>query len=182
MATVKSSNSGGFEILARRLKELDGKQAKVGWLDGNYEGGVPVAYVASIQEFGVPEKSIPARPFMRPSIAENEGVWRKTMEFAATAILKGKSTIDDAMQIIGAKAKSDIMKQIVGVTAPPLSPITIELRAMRRQGIKITGKTVGEAARKVNEEGYKPPNVSTKPLDDTGLMIDKLTYLVEDAQ
>lgn len=53
MVEIKRKNPGAFETLRSRIKELDGKVAKAGWFESSkYEDGTPVAYVASIQEFG----------------------------------------------------------------------------------------------------------------------------------
>ena len=178
MATVKRSNPKAFETITAKLKELDGLQTSAGWTTPTqYETGVSVAQVAQWQEFG--EGKIPPRPFMRPAITENKAKWLKLMGQGAQAVLNGTRKLFDVMSLIGTEASSDIAKAIVAVTAPPLSPITLELRAMKRKGIEITGRTVGEAARKVNDPDYQTPNVSTKPLVDSGIMLASVTYVVE---
>ena len=184
MATVKSkSNMAAFTVLADRMHELAGKQVSAGWFKtAKYENGTPVAYVASIQEFGVASKSIPPRPFMRPTIAAKTPEWRKIVEQGAKQILKGTQTIDGVLGQLGQSASDGIKESIIAVTAPPLSPITLELRAMKRKGIEITGKTVGEAAHNVAQEGYVTPDVSTKPLVDEGIMLATATFLVEDVK
>lgn len=179
MVEVRQSNPEAFQNLNLALKQLDGFQGKVGWgEDAKYEDGTPVAYVATIQEFGW--GPIPPRSFMRVAAARCEAKWRAIAGRAAQAILLGKITGRAGMQMITAEAESDVLQAIVDVNAPPLSMITLILRKWRRQGKKITGATVGEAARLAHSDN--PPDVSgvsTKPLNDTGYMIATLTNRVE---
>lgn len=181
MATVKRSNPKAFETLDAKLKELEGVQAKVGWFSSaKYEDGTPVAYVAAIQELG--HGPIPPRPYMRPTAKQERGKWGATVANGAKQVLAGKTTVNDVMQKIGSVAEGDVLQAIVDITTPPLSAITIQLRAMKKRNpdLKITGKTVGEAAAIVNDPDYvAPTDVSTKPLNDTGTMIATLTHVVE---
>jgi hypothetical protein len=144
------------------LKNLQGKVGKVGWFEkSKYEDGTPVAYVATIQEYGYPAGNIPPRPFMRTTIAEKQQEWKKIAESGSKAILNGKATVGTVMEAIGLKAAGDIRKKISLITAPPLSPRTIEARRSRRAD----KKTIG---------------LLTKPLIDTGIMFGTLTNTVED--
>jgi hypothetical protein len=180
VATLKRDGMG-LKNLNLRLKELAGKVAKVGWIDGEKsEGGESLAQIAYWQEFGT--GSIPPRPFMRPTIAEKSSEWRENAARGAKAILNGTTTIGNVLGQVGSLAAAQVGDTINALTAPPLSPITIELRSMRRKGEIITGATVGEAARKVHQEGYRKPAVSEKPLIDSGRMLRGLTSRVEDAQ
>jgi hypothetical protein len=143
------------------LNGLKDSRAKVGFFESaKYEDGTPVAYVATIQEFGAPSQSIPARPFMRHAIKENENAWSKIAESGAMAILKGNATTHDVMEGIGGKAAADIQVAITQVTAPALSSRTIAARLSKRAN----GKTVGNL---------------TKPLVDSGLMLSSVQHLVE---
>ena len=182
MAKVTRAGSGReFTVLAEKLKQLEGKSSQAGWFENaTYPDGTKVAYIASIQEYGVPSKSIPPRPFMRPTIAAKQNEWLGIMAKGAKAILKGTMTAEQVMGLVASQAVADVLVTITEITSPPLSPITLELRAMRRAGVKITGKTVGEAARKVAQEGYTTPSVSDKPLIDTNELYDKMTFRVQD--
>ncbi len=181
MPTVQHSQDG-WNKLNLAIKELESKVSKAGWFESNkYEDGTPVAYVASIQEFGCPERSIPPRPFMRPTVAEKKSEWASIAELGSKAILKGDVTAEVVMGQLADSAVGDVKKMISSIQTPALSPITIELRAMKKQGEKITGATVGIAAAKVASEGYtKPQGISTKPLIDDGIMFDTMMSKVED--
>src|SRR5579859_3473356 len=111
------------------LKNLQGKVGKVGWFEkSKYEDGTPVAYVATIQEYGFPAKNIPPRPFLRPTILKQQAEWRKIAESGAKAILAGKSSVGNVMEALGLKAAGDVRKAITLVFHPPLSPRTIAAR------------------------------------------------------
>lgn len=143
------------------LANLSNKSAKVGFFDSaKYADGTPVAYVASIQEFGVAEKNIPPRPFMRPTVSGQKETWGKLAESGARSVLKGNTDIHNVMTQIAGKAAADIQTTITKVTSPALSPKTIAARLRKRAD----GKTVGNL---------------TKPLVDSGLMLSSLTFKVE---
>lgn len=178
---IKSSNPNAFKDLIQRIKDIDGAQTRVGWFESAvYEGGRPVAAVAAGNELGIPSRSIPARPFMRPTVMDKQSAWANVAAGAAKQVMAGKITAHDAMDLIGLVAESDVAETIAGVMTPPLSPITIAARAYRKKGKQVTGKTIGEIAGKLKSgEGVDVSGVSTKPLNDTGLMISTLTHVTE---
>lgn len=176
-AEGRVSDPRAFETLNARIKQLEGKEAAIGWFENaQYEGGTPVAYVASINELGRH-----ARPFMRPTIAEREKAWGDTAGRGAKAILEHGETSESVMEKLAGEVEGDIAATITRITAPPLSPITLLLRYWRRLGRKISGKTVGEAAAEVKKPGYQPPPVADKPLVDRGIMLDTLSHEVRDS-
>ncbi|OJW21173.1 MAG: hypothetical protein BGO49_24475 [Planctomycetales bacterium 71-10] len=181
MAGVKRSNPKAFETLELRLKELARVETKIGWFPGaKYETGVPVAYAASLNEYG--HGSTPPRPFFRPTIMQERTAWAGYAAQGAKAILRGDRTAFQVMDAIGGRAQEDVKETINQITSPPLSPITLELRAMKHKdpSLKVTGQTVGIAASRVNQPGYKlAAGTPTKPLFDTGLLITTLTHVTE---
>lgn len=180
MVDMKESNPAGLQAINLALKAMDSVVGKVGWFPGAvYEDGTSVAYVATIQEFGVPEKSIPARPFMRPTIQEHTNEWRDTATTLAGKMVKGVITAEDVMGLLTIKAEADVAKTIESITSPPLSKITLGARKYRREGKSVTGKTIGEIARLIDEGKLDVSGVPDKPLDDTGFMLSTLTHTVE---
>lgn len=180
MPEVKRGNPKVFQDLALHLKELEGLEAKVGWFPtAVYPDGTPVAYAAALNETG--HGPTPPRSYFRTSSMENKEKWTKTAGAIAGSILEGKNSATAGMDIFAQQVENDVLKKIVSITSPPLSPITIELRAMkmRNPDLKITGAVVGQAAARVRTPGYQPPaGVSTKPLNDSGLMIATLSHEV----
>lgn len=164
MATVKRTPGPGAERIKLLLQGVTDKVGKVGFFEtSKYEDGTPVAYVATIQEYGVPEKGIPARPFMRPTIAEKQNEWKSIAQQGARAMLDGKASGDQVLEVIGLKAAGDIRKTIASITTPALKPATV---AARLRGYK-DKTTVGSL---------------TKPLVETGTMLNAVTSTVEDKE
>lgn len=142
----------GTEKLAATLDGLDGLEGKVGWFEtAHYPGGTPVAYVATIHEFGAPSAGIPARPFMRPAVEQHGQEWVDLLGQGAARAVEGGVSPRDVLELVTLRAAGDVAKAIQAVTAPPLKPLTIA-----RKG-------------------------SSKPLIDTGQMIQSVTGKVETA-
>lgn len=167
---VRRSGPGMAKVVAA-LRGLDGIQGKTGFFEtAKYADGTPVAYVATIQEFGAIAMNlgaaagayqnggdgvagkpaiIPARPFMRPTVAAQGANWVKLLGAGAKSVLTGGATPVQVMEAVTLKAAGDVAKTIASITNPPLSPLTIA-----RKGSK-------------------------KPLVDTGLMIQSVTGIAE---
>lgn len=180
MAEVRQSNPKAFEQMDFRLKELEKYSTRVGWFeDKTYEDGTPVAYIASIQEFG--HGAIPARPFMRPAYENNREKWRKIAEDSAKKVLDGTMTAKASMDLLGVVAQEDIADAIIAVNAPPLSPLTILARKYRKVvGSKIPGAATLGALDKLLKSGKADlSGVSTKPLQDTGQMLADVSFITE---
>jgi hypothetical protein len=145
------------------LKNLTGKVAKVGWFENSRypePPHIPVAYVATIHEFGYLPKNIPPRPFMRPTVIEKRNEWKDIAKQGAFAILKGEDNVHKVMERIGLKAAADVRKTISRIQLPELKPRTIAARLAKRADKNTLG-------------------LLEKPLIDTGLMYGTLTNTVE---
>lgn len=132
--------------------DLVTKKAAVGWFPSSTypeeQGGEKVAAVAFKQEFG--DRIIPARPFMRPTVAKQSKHWGVIVK----SLIKPDAQAEDVMDLIGLRMQGDIRKTIAEITTPPLSEFTLERR--RERG-----------------------NNSEKPLNDTGYMIATLTSVTQ---
>lgn len=161
------------------------REAKVGFFPGAvYEDGTPVAYVATIQEFGSPENGIPPRPFMRPTVQDKKGEWSADIAGGMRRVIKGQMTADDVLDLVGQAAAADIAKTVAAGDFKALSPITLMLRKMKDEhkgdaNWHMSAAKVGEAAARVaaGEAGSS----RTAPLDDTGLLIASIQHQVGDA-
>ena len=172
--------SGGARLeahLAQLAKKLNHKQIlRVGFLEGaTYPDGTHVATVAVIQEFGA--GPIPPRPFFRTMIAEKSDAWGNQL---ARLLKKTDYDVQKALSFMGEGIKSQLQASIVATNSPELSAITLMLRHMKHEDpdLVVTGATVGEAARRV-AAGESSAGVSTKPLVDTGHMLNSVDYEVE---
>jgi hypothetical protein len=169
------------------MAEIGSKELRVGWFESaKYDEGTPVAYVASIQEFGTASGGIPPRPFMRPTIAENRGDWIKNFDEGVTRVLAGILTMEDFLNILGLRIAGQVRKSISTVQEPPLSPITLALRKQKLAGAKIGGALVGATAAAIAKGETGPgelgdsSGINTKPLVFDGFMMQSVTHEVSD--
>lgn len=102
---------------------------------------------------------IPPRPFMRPTIAAETKKWLGLLKTGAKRVVDGKMDAKTLMEMVAAKAASDVAKTITELTSPPLKRSTIQAR-LRKKADK---KTMG---------------LLDKPLVDSGLMLDTLQWEV----
>lgn len=168
--TIKGGDklAAAMRDIAKNLKK--GGTLKVGFLEGaKYPNGTPVAMVAAIQNFGAPRAGIPPRPFFSNMVKEKSKSWPKAIEENLR-----RSNYDTALTLerVGEGIASQLQQAIIDTDAPPLSPVTVMLRGMKGNdpSLKVTGKTVGQAAARV-KAGKTNYGASTKPLVDSGDMI-----------
>lgn len=167
--------------LADKLKQAKEK-LQVGWFDGvNYGDGVPVAGIAALNEFG--SKTAPARPFMRPAIADNKAKWSGTYLQMARQWINGSGDYAGVLTTVGLVAEADIRNAITTGDHLALSPITLALRRLRNDNVPIGGKLIGAVAGAIaaGETGagqLGQPSDNRDPLRETGYMIATLTHNV----
>jgi hypothetical protein len=177
---MKISGGGGLEKALGAIadKIASAKSVQVGFLEGaTYPDGTSVPMVAAIQEFGAPKVGIPPRPYFRSMIAAKSPEWPKAV---------GELLVDndfDAAKTLGQTGeaiKGQLQQSIVDLMDPPLSPVTLMLRKMRSAdpGLVVTGATVAEARARV-AAGESSVGVSTKPLEDTGHLVNSVDYVVK---
>ena len=159
---VKRVPGPGAKKLDNLLKAIKKARVKVGWFESNkYPDGTPVAYVASIHEYGATEQGIPPRPFFRPTITANKQKWKEDTQKAAMAILEGRATLKTVIASIGEQVAGDVRKTIRGIQHPKLEEATVAAKRRKMANKKITGNL-------------------RKPLVETGLMYDTLISISED--
>ena len=157
MVTI-TRTPGASDALKKAIAQISKRQVRVGWFEeSRYPDGTPTAYVATIQEFGSPSNGIPARPFMRPTVADKTTEWKSALAAGAYQVMNGRLTVDQMLGQVGDVAVGNIRETIESIDTPALAPATIAARAAKR----------------------KSPGVSTKPLIDTGLMFQSVTHKVE---
>lgn len=162
MAKVRREVNKAAAQGLRAVTEMDRVVGKVGWFESaHYPDGTPVAYVAAIQEFGVPEKNIPPRLGGRAIAEEKKPEWAKTSQVTAKAVLANKLTPKGAMEVIGLKAAGDWRKHISQVTTPPLKVNTVKARLAGKKQGRVVSITIA------------------KPLVRSGELLDGLTNVVE---
>ncbi len=119
------------------VRKVDGASVRAGALDG------PSSEIATIHEYGAPKAGIPERSFVRSTFRDKRGELVALQAKVAAALIAGKVTESQAMQILGAWAVGAIKATITrdGHFAP-LASSTV--RAKRSDKALIdTGQLVG---------------------------------------
>lgn len=190
MTEIKRKNPNCFQDIITHLKELEDVTGKAGWFPSSvYENGKPVAYIASIQEFGavinhpggtpygphgfvskadgagLPVTKphtivIPPRPFMRPTIAREKNNWFKLLEDGAKKVLRGKISAKEVLELVALRAAGDIGETIKAIVSPPLAKGTIAARRRQMANKKLVGSL-------------------DKPLVASGILFNSVTGIAE---
>lgn len=147
---IEHKPANGGERLEAAIKELDRKQVKVGYFPtARYPDGKPVAGVAVVQEFGSVKLRIPPRPTFGPAIEGSRQMQRDAIAASVRRSVAGTQTVEQGMEQLGAAVVGEIQTAISELIEPKLKPVTI-----RRKG-------------------------NSKPLVDTGMLLQSVTYVVE---
>lgn len=149
-----------LDELTISLSGINDNQLAVGWFDSaRYDDQTPVAYIASIHEFGTAGTGIPPRPFMRPTIANHKDEWRALLTHQLKSVVNGKLSTTDVLDRLGLLISGQIRQTISTLQTPPLQRATVQAR-LRQRADKAT---VGAL---------------DKPLVDTGTLIGSVTHEV----
>lgn len=177
---MKTKGGNKLKVTLEKIS-LAAKRAgtlRVGFLSkAKYPDGTPVAMIAAIQEYGAPRVGIPPRPFFRNMVTKKKGEWPG----AIAKLLKANDY--DARQTLmqaGDAIRGQLQQSIVDTMAPPLSPVTLMLRKMKHQtpGL-VVNRTVVEQARARVAAGESTAGVSTKPLVETGHLLNSVDFEVK---
>jgi hypothetical protein len=131
------------------------------------------AELAYVHDNGMPEKNVPARPFMLPGIREAQPLIIKHLTTAARNVLLKRSPalVEQGFERAGLAAQFAIRRKINEGIPPPLAKSTLQERARRkRKGAK------KELARRA--AGETPSTQFAKPLIDTAQMRNAVNYVI----
>ena len=125
------STKDNFRKVDDLLRRMKGSHVKVGVLRGTGEHpdateGQTVAAIAAWNEFGT--ETIPARPFLRTTLRENE-YYRRALLDALKAGLVRQADPSKALQLVGIRAASDIRNTIDTNDFAPNAPATIRQKS-----------------------------------------------------
>ena len=122
MATLVRSNPEALKELARKLASAP--TLKVGFLGGGpYPDGTSIAMVAATNEFGVPARGQPPRPFFRNMIAAQSPRWGK---MAAALLERNDLDVDAMLDTMGQEIVGRVQESINTLTEPKLAQSTID--------------------------------------------------------
>jgi hypothetical protein len=125
--------------------------------DSRTDGKETNAQVAMLQEFGSGAKNIPPRPFLIPGIKMAQKEVAEILKDGAKNALHGGS-IEVALNKAGLIGQNHVKDQIRNGDFKPLAKSTLEARRDRR----------------------KNGRAGTKPLIDTGQLLNSITYVVRE--
>lgn len=145
------------------------------------------ASLGYIHDNGAPEANIPARPFMRPGIEENQEKIERALSGALKQGMRGNATaMEQALIAAGLTAKLGIQNKINEGIPPPLADATLKNRARRGKGssIAMAAKIELERRRQMEKLGEDPffdletALTTAKPLIETGQMRNAVNYVI----
>jgi len=178
MATIRGGDRLAAELAKISARVKKGATLQVGFLEGSTEpDGTSIPMIAAIQEFGAPKANIPPRPFFRNMIAAKSGEWPK-----AVGNLLKENDFDAAKTLgqTGEGIKGQLQQSIIDTMEPALSPVTVMLRGMRSNDQNlVVNRTVVEEARARVRAGLTNYGASTKPLIDSGNLLNAVDYTVK---
>lgn len=85
-------------------------------------GGLPVAAVAAIQEFGAPRAGIPPRPFFRNMIRSKKKEWPNAIK---NLLVLHNYDANKVLHLVGEAIAGQLQQSIIDLQVPPLKPATI---------------------------------------------------------
>ncbi|MDE9557320.1 hypothetical protein KKJ06_18320 [Xenorhabdus bovienii] len=104
----------------------------------NEDTGEKIAPYAAANEFGT--RNIPARPFMRSTIANKSGEWGQTIGTLLQGNAQDSDRVESAFNILGMTIVQDIKDTIEQGVSPPNHPTTVAAKA--RKGLAEPNKTL----------------------------------------
>lgn len=154
-------NDAVWRQIRARLDELArGAHVKVGVLSGKgaekeVGEGFSQGQVAVAQEYGVPERNIPERPFIRGTFEKEQAALAAVATKAGAGVMSGRLSNGRALDLLGGWGAGAVKKYIArgAPIPPPLAASTIEAR--RRRGA-----------------------YSTRPLADRGHLLNSINHEV----
>lgn len=120
--------------------------------------------VATIQEFGSPQKGIPSRPFVSRTFEQNRDKYVGKLAKGLARVYENKLSIPALLGVLGTAMSTDIKQAVMqGNEFVPNAPSTVakKIRKSRRRG----GDFIG-------------PLESPRPLVDTNRMVGSITHEV----
>lgn len=142
---VLKGSAAVMKALEDIAKKMGSESVEVGFMAGaTYPDGTPVAAVAFWNEFGIPERNQPARPFFRRMIAKESPSWAGKMARLAKA-----SNYDGAkvMALMGEDIKGALQQGINDFASPALAPSTVEAKGF--------GKPLIDTSHMLNSVDYQ---------------------------
>ena len=148
---ITRTDAGALARIVENVRAMGLNNVEVGLPDGGRHSGTDLSMheLGMVHEYGSPTRNIPARPFIGPPIKDNVEKYKRMMRDQALKLIFRRTTLNNALSLVGEAGKADIQKYMLSASFTPLSAATIE-----RKG-------------------------SSKPLINSGQMRNAITYEVK---
>jgi len=128
---MKVNKKTGIDI-EKMANNLANMKVQVGFLSSaKYEDGTSVAQVAISNEYGVPQKRQPPRPFMRQALKKS-GEWKKTFDFMIKKDFARGGDFKTSFDTLGSVVQGDIKISIKELISPALAQSTIDKKGFSK--------------------------------------------------
>jgi hypothetical protein len=167
-----------YEEIEASIKKLARVQVLVGIPQSNAArtgGGPSNALLGYVHENGEPSLNIPARPFLKPGIRDQQSAIVRYLRQAGKAAVEGDDTrMMNAFRAAGESGVKGATNKITTGPFTPLSPRTIAARLRRTQA----GRTRLRRMRAAGQDVAAWAASNLKPLIDTGQLRRAITYVL----
>lgn len=142
---------------------------------GRAEGEATNSLLGYVHEHGAPDLNIPARPFLRPGIRDQQtGIANYLRQAAHAAVQGDEARMMQALRGAGETGVKGATQKITNGPFVPLAPRTIAARLRRTQ----TGRNRLRRMRQAGTDIAQWGAANLKPLIDTGQLRRAITYVI----
>lgn len=124
--------------------------------------GISNAYLAYIQENGVPEKNIPARAALIPGIQDIQAEAADILKDTAKKALEGNiAAVETGLNKIGILGQNAVRARFLNNDWEPLADTTLDRRKKISETVNAKGETVKKFGKSRRERGAVNPRIDT---------------------
>lgn len=179
--TGLQTNRAALDALRAQLEKLATTEVLVGFpqdtserTDDSVAAKVTNATIAYAMDHGMPERNVPARPFMYPGMESAIPQVTDKLRQMATAVSQQRYTaVDQGWHQVGLIAATAIKMKINEGIPPPLADSTLRDRLARHPSRQGERRELANRA-----EGGSPGMTDAKPLVDTGQLRNAVNYTI----
>lgn len=147
----------GYSKLFAAVRAMRGTKLTVGVHEDQggegYEGGLTVAEVGAIHEFGAPDANVPRRSFLRGYFDEQQDDIADKLTRAGQAVLGRGMDPQAAYEAVGLAMAGDVQARISAGLDPPNAESTIRQKGSSKPLIGETGQLRASITAKVEVGG-----------------------------
>lgn len=147
-----------LDSILKEMSYLKNHAIKVGVFDGSFEkdketGKVtPMAMIAAAHEYGVRERKLPERSFLRAWVINHEAQIMQMSEKLLEAVEKGAMTGEEALNFLARFAQGGVKETILNMKQPALKPATIKAKKSSAL-LRDTGQLLNSIRAKIVKAG-----------------------------